>query len=89
MISTFEAPNLDENIFLEELEDVVKAMAAGKTNGEDGLVIEFYREFWDIIDTRVLLVWSDALDKGALTPSLNAEIIKLIPKGDNKDSISN
>ena len=43
-------------ISLEELEEVVFVMPKGKAPGPDGFPVEFFQEFWDIINHDLLEV---------------------------------
>lgn len=65
---------------MEELKSVVFQMEKNKNLGPDGLLVDFYQHFWDVIkwDLKDLL---DDFHKGVLDISrLNYGIITLVPK---------
>ncbi|CAM2118466.1 unnamed protein product [Caretta caretta] len=58
-------------------------MPTNKSPGMDGLIVEFYRAFWDILGTDLATVWAESLQGGVL-PLLcrRAVLTLLLKKGD-------
>ena len=70
---------LDGNITLHELREAQKDMKIDKTPGADGLPIEFYRTFWDVLETVLHQLMLEIADKG-LSIDQGRGIISLIEK---------
>ena len=71
---------------LEELTLAMKLTPRGRTPGLDGLPIEFYAAFWDLLCAPLLEVFEFALSSDSPLPysSLISGIILLFKKGDPK-----
>ena len=68
----------------QEVCSALEGMARGKSPGSDGLPMEFYLTFWDIIDLTTVL--NDSSDGGLLPLSQRTALISLIfKKGDRLD----
>ena len=78
--------DLDMPITLEELHRALLAMGPCKSPGLDGIPMELYRDFWDVIGEPYFYMISEALASQTLSPSVNASVMKLIPKGIPGDS---
>ena len=65
---------------IEECTKVLSSFSNNKTPGSDGLTIEFYRFFWDILGTFAVDSFNYAFQKGCLSISQKLGIISLIPK---------
>lgn len=63
-----------------ELEDALKLFPNEKAPGFDGLPIEFFKSFKNVLLPPLLEVFQEALDKGRLPPSMRQEVIVLLPK---------
>ena len=72
----------DSDLTLDELSKSLDSMASGKSPGNDGLTIEFYKFFWD--DLKTILYNSALYSKthGSLSSSQRQAIIKLLEKKD-------
>ena len=75
---------LDEDITLEDMRLSISKMKKGKSPGLDGLTVEFYQEFFDVIGEHLHTSFLYACHYGELSISQKRGIIKLIPKK-NKD----
>ena len=73
----------------EEILWVIQLITINKTPGQDGIPIEFYSEFWDIIAEDLLDVYNDVLQMGSLTISQRRAIINIIPKNGESKYITN
>lgn len=54
-------------------------MPKGKASGPDGLPVEFFQHFWDIVGGDVIAVVRAVFEGGQMTP-INKAAITLIPK---------
>ena len=74
-VSSCEGP-----LSVQEVRSALEGMARGKSPGSDGLPMEFYLTFWDIIGTDLTTVLNDSLDRAL---SQRTALISLIfKKGD-------
>ncbi|CAM5154726.1 unnamed protein product [Natator depressus] len=61
-------------------------MPTNKSPGMDGLTVEFYRAFWDILGPDLVTVWAESLQGGVLPLSCRRAVLALLPKkGDLRD----
>ncbi|CAM2098171.1 unnamed protein product [Caretta caretta] len=61
-------------------------MPTNKSPGMDGLTVEFYRAFWDILGPDLVIVWAESLQSGVLPLSCRRAVLALLPKkGDLRD----
>lgn len=80
---------LDREINIEEIKTVVFSFANGKSPGIDGLSIEFYIKFWELIKKDFLEVINMIFKNGELTPSQRRGLVTIIHKKGEKDKIKN
>ena len=64
-------------------------MLENKTPGIDGLPVEFYQEFWTLIDDDIIEVYIDVLRTGSLGKSQRKAIVNIIPKNNETKYITN
>ncbi|CAM2102542.1 unnamed protein product [Caretta caretta] len=55
-------------------------MATNKSLGMDGLTVEFYRVFWDILGPDLATVWAESLQGVVLPLSCRRAVLALLPK---------
>ncbi|CAM2111732.1 unnamed protein product [Caretta caretta] len=61
-------------------------MPTNKSPGMDGLTVEFYHAFWDILSPDLVTVWTGSLQSGVLPLSCRQAVLALLPKkGDLRD----
>ncbi|CAM5144299.1 unnamed protein product [Natator depressus] len=61
-------------------------MPTNKSPSMDGLTMEFYRAFWDILGPDLATVWAESLQGGVLPLSCRRAVLALLPKkGDLRD----
>ena len=70
----------DAPIKIEELTDSLNSMYNGKTPGNDGLTIEFYKSFWDLLKYTLFNSFLYSKIHGSLSISQRQAIIKLLEK---------
>jgi len=79
----------DEEITEHELLNAVKKLKNGKSPGIDGIVPEFYKEYWDEIKHLFICMVKEVFVKGELPPSLKKAVVTLVHKKGSKDVLSN
>ncbi|KAJ0055440.1 hypothetical protein NL108_018665 [Boleophthalmus pectinirostris] len=80
---------LSRDFTLLELEKSLKSFKRGKSPGADGLPVEFYHEFWDILAPDLLAVFMDLGRLGQLLDSFRTGIVTLVPKDRDKTDLTN
>ncbi|CAM2106418.1 unnamed protein product [Caretta caretta] len=61
-------------------------MPTNKSPGLDGLTVEFYRMFWDVLGPELVTVWAESLQSRVLPLSCRRAVLTLLPKkGDFRD----
>uniref|UniRef100_A0A674IM21 Reverse transcriptase domain-containing protein n=1 Tax=Terrapene triunguis TaxID=2587831 RepID=A0A674IM21_9SAUR len=64
----------------------LRRMPTNKSPGMDGLTVEFYRVFWDVLGPDLVTVWAKSLQGGVLPLSCRRAVLALLPKkGDLRD----
>ena len=71
---------LDEEIKDKEIFDAISSTKQGKSPGIDGLPIEFYLEYWNIIKIEICSIIKNVIDGLPLEEKQRKAIIVLIPK---------
>ena len=74
--------NCDKVLTIEDLENSLFTMSIGKSPGNDGLTVEFYKFFWDDIKNLLFESLKHSRVVGELSISQRQAIIKLIEKRD-------
>jgi hypothetical protein len=69
-----------EEVFLEELKEVLHSFQHDKSSGPDSWPIEFYLGFFDLIGSDLLGVVNESRRTGVIHGPINATFIALIPK---------
>ena len=68
---------------LDELHDIIFSMDINKSPGIDGIPVEFYHTYWDIIKHEICEVINQALNSENLSETQRKALIVLIEKGDD------
>ena len=76
---------LDRPIEMNEIRQAVKSMKNGKTPGNDGIPVEFYKIFWADISELVFSAIKAGLENEQLHETARQGVLNLIPK-QNKDT---
>ncbi|CAM4598561.1 unnamed protein product [Lepidochelys olivacea] len=85
-VSVGDRDRLELPLTLAEFSDALRRMPTNKSPGMDGLTVEFYRAFWDILGPDLVTVWAESLQSGALPLSCRRAVLALLPKkGDLRD----
>lgn len=80
--------DLDRPIMAEETLKALKSMQSGKTPGPDGIPIEFYKQYPDLLTTRLHMMMTMATEQKSLPQSMGEAVIVVIPKPGKDPSVS-
>ena len=81
--------NLMRPITLDELWDAIKSFLNGKTPGPDGILIEFYKIMWPVIQNELLNLFNYYLNNGRISSKIKAGLQIWIPKTEPLDDKEN
>ncbi|CAM2109326.1 unnamed protein product [Caretta caretta] len=85
-VSVGDRDRLELPLTLAEFSEALHRMPTNKSPGMDGLTVEFYRAFWDILGPDLVTVWAESLQSGVLPLSCRRAVLALLPKkGDLRD----
>ncbi|KAG6926333.1 hypothetical protein G0U57_012244, partial [Chelydra serpentina] len=85
-VSTGDRDRLELPLSLAELSEALRRMPTNKSLGMDGLTVEFYHVFWDVLGLDPVTVWAESLQSGVLPLSCRRDVLALLPKkGDLRD----
>ena len=73
---------LDGPLTYEECKKSLDTLENGKSPGEDGFTVEFYKHFFDLVGPDLLASLNGAYELGRLSVSQRRGIITLLPKDD-------
>ena len=80
---------LSAPITIQELQQALADMKTGKSPGPDGIILEFYRIFWDLIEEEYLQMIRDGISKGELPFGVTQGTIALLYKGGIRQALTN
>ncbi|CAM2106593.1 unnamed protein product [Caretta caretta] len=80
MVSVGDRDRLELPLTLAEFSEALCRMPTNKSPGMDGLTVEFYRAFWDILGPDLATVWAESLQGGILPLSCRPAARTLLPK---------
>ncbi|CAM2095643.1 unnamed protein product [Caretta caretta] len=85
-VSMGDRGRLELPLTLAEFSEALCRMPTNKSLGMDGLTVEFYRAFWEILGPDLATVWAESLQGGVLPLSCRRAVLALLPKkGDLRD----
>ncbi|CAM2117024.1 unnamed protein product [Caretta caretta] len=77
---------LSRSLSLAKFSEDLRRMPTNKSLGMDGLTVEFYHVFWDILGPDLVTIWAESLQSGVLPLSCRrAMLVLLLKKGDLHD----
>ncbi|CAM2105605.1 unnamed protein product [Caretta caretta] len=86
MVSVGDRDRLELPLTLAEFLEALRRMPTNKSPGMDGLTMEIYCAFWDILGPDLATVWAESLQGGVLPLSCRRAVLALLPKkGDLRD----
>lgn len=62
-------------------------MKKGKSPGPDGLSVEFYRQFWELLEDLICNMFQECIKSGEMVSTMKQGLISLIPKPDEDPSL--
>ncbi|CAM2112798.1 unnamed protein product [Caretta caretta] len=85
-VSVSDRDRLELPLTLAEFSEALRRMPTNKSPGMDGLTVEFYRVFWDILGPDLVTVWAESLQGGVLPLLCRRAVLAFLPKkGDLRD----
>ncbi|CAM5082206.1 unnamed protein product [Eretmochelys imbricata] len=63
-----------------EFSEALCRMPTNKSPGVDGLTVEFYHVFWDVLGPDLVTVWAESLQSGVLPLLCRRAVLSLLPK---------
>ncbi|CAM4552099.1 unnamed protein product, partial [Caretta caretta] len=86
MVSASDRDRLELPLTLAEFSEALRRMPTNKSPGMDGLTVEFYRVFWDVLGPALVTFWAESLQSGVLPLSCRQAVLALLlKKGDLHD----
>ncbi|CAM2116257.1 unnamed protein product [Caretta caretta] len=79
-VSAGDQDRLELPLTLAEFSDALHRMPTNKSLGTDGLTMEFYRVFWDVLGPDLVTVWAESLQSGVLPLLCRKAMLALLPK---------
>jgi hypothetical protein len=76
--------SLSLQISASELKHAIDDMQTGKSSGPDGLILEFYREYWDLIGLEYHQMVCESVAKGCFPSGVTEGMIALLHKGSER-----
>ncbi|CAM2096597.1 unnamed protein product [Caretta caretta] len=80
MVRASDRDQLELPLTLAEFSEALRHMPTNKSPGMDGLTVEFYRVFWDVVGPDLVTVWAESLQSGVLPLSCRRAVLALLPK---------
>uniref|UniRef100_A0A8C7IU91 Reverse transcriptase domain-containing protein n=1 Tax=Oncorhynchus kisutch TaxID=8019 RepID=A0A8C7IU91_ONCKI len=81
--------DLTKDLTRTEIEQGLKHFKRGKSPGEDGLPLEFYLTFWDVLADELLTVFTDFEHLDRLPDSFRVGIVTLLYKKNDRTDLKN
>lgn len=89
-LSEEQRTSCEGKITIEECEKTLGSFQMGKTPGNDGIPIEFYKTFWPLIGDFMVNLFIEAYDNKEMSSSQRQAIITLIEKkGKDRNYLEN
>ena len=79
----------DGVLTIEECYGTLKTFNANKTPGNDGLSVEFYKQFWYLVGKPMVQCFNTAFKEGELSTSQRQAVITILDKGKDRTLIQN
>ncbi|CAM2118842.1 unnamed protein product [Caretta caretta] len=79
-VSVSDRDRLELPLTLAEFSEALLRMPTNKSPGMDGLTVEFYRVFWDVLGPDLVTIWAESLQSGVLPLSCRQAVLALLPK---------
>ncbi|CAM2114732.1 unnamed protein product [Caretta caretta] len=79
-VSAGDRDRLELPLTLAEFSEALRRMPTNKSPGMDGLTVESYRAFWDVLGPDLVTVWAESLQSGVLRLLCRQAVLALLPK---------
>ncbi|CAM2117703.1 unnamed protein product [Caretta caretta] len=79
-VSEGDRDRLELPLTLAEFLEALCRMPTNKSPGMDGLTVEFYHVFWDVLGPDLVTIWAESLQSGFLPLSCRRAVLALFPK---------
>ena len=87
LVTTNQNDQLTKPIQKNELKQAIEQTENEKFPGVDGILMEFYKTFYDLLETNLLTLYNNILfEEKEITNTMHQAIVTLIPK---KDTLTN
>ena len=73
----------------EELRLALWDMSPDKSPGPDGIILEFYKIFWNILGAEFTVMINESVREGRLPPGVTQGMIVLLHKGGDRQALTN
>ncbi|KAJ3584782.1 hypothetical protein NHX12_015277, partial [Muraenolepis orangiensis] len=80
---------LEGPLTIQELQTALQGMQGRRAPGIDGLSVEFYKAYWDVLSHDLSDVFNESLASGSMPVSCRRAVITLLPKKGNLQDIKN
>ena len=80
---------LEGPLTIQELQTALQGMQGQRAPDIDGLSVEFYKAYWDVLSHDILDVFNESLASGSMPMSCRRAVITLLPKKGNLQDIKN
>ncbi|CAM2106653.1 unnamed protein product [Caretta caretta] len=89
MVSAGNQDRLELPLTLAEFSEALRRMPTNKSPGMDGLTVELYCVFWDILGPDLVTVWAESLQSGVLPLLCRRAVPTLLPKKEDLRNLQN
>ena len=80
---------LDKELELKDLNNALRNMKNNKSPGPDGLIVEFYKMYWDVLKAPLLRVYNTSFESGEMSYTQYLAIIILLYKKGVRELLKN
>ena len=88
-LNNFESNSCEGGITANECDRVLSKLKENKSPGSDGLPIEFYKQFWHLLNVHMISIFNEAFDNEKLSDSQNQGILTLLHKKGDPQLLKN
>jgi hypothetical protein len=81
--------SLTAQISMGELKKAIDEMQSGKSPDPDGLILEFYKTYWDLISSDYYRMVLESIEKGYFPNGVMVGMIALLHKGNERKLLTN
>ena len=71
------------------LRTILRDMRSSKSPGPDGIVLEFYKVFWNMLEAEYIVMINESIQEGRLPPGVTQGKIAFLHKGGDRHALTN